>query len=89
MKASIAITLIIVGALLILAPAALDYLHQRQVADLLVQNGADSATLLGVVSQLYSFGCWLTGSVMIGLAVRFSIGSKRQVSQAIPTERAA
>ena len=72
MKTSIAITLIIAGALLILAPAATDYLHQRQVADLLARNGAGTVTLLGGLSEIYSFGCWLTGSVMIGLAVRFS-----------------
>lgn len=68
MKTPIAVTLIIMGTLLVMTPAVADFLYQRNVIALLPQSGG-SVTLAGQMSDLYRFGCWLTGSAMVGIAV--------------------
>jgi len=69
MKSSVAIVLIIMGALVIITPPVSNYLHGREVAKLLAQEGPKSVSLEGGVSETYSFGCWAAGLLMIGLAV--------------------
>lgn len=69
MKTPVAVTLIIMGALLVMTPALADYLHQRNLVALLSHPGITSANLEGRMGDLYRFGCWLTGSVMMGVAV--------------------
>ncbi len=76
MKTPIGITLIIAGAVLILAPVVSDQLHEARFAQLIARP--DSPVRLdNPLSELYSFGCWLTGSAMIGMAVRFSLCSRK------------
>ena len=65
MKTPIAVTLIIMGALLVVTPAVADFLYQRNVIALLIQSGPGQVTLAGQMSDLYRFGCWLTGSGMV------------------------
>ena len=69
MKTPVAITLIIIGGLLVMTPALSDYLHQRNVVVLLSAPGDQRVVLGGEMGDLYRFGCWLTGSVMVGVAV--------------------
>ena len=63
MKTPVAVTRIIMGALLIMVPAQADYMHQRNVVELLSQSNVTSVNLqIGQMSTEYRFGCWLTGS---------------------------
>ena len=77
MKTPIAVTLIIMGALLVMTPALADFLYQRNVVTLMA-SGLRSVTLAGQMSDLYRLGCWLTGSGMVGVAVVGSLFSRRQ-----------
>ena len=72
MKTPIAVTLVIMGALLVMAPAISDYFYQRNLVSLMERSGVTSVTLAGQMSDLYRFGCWLTGTGMIGIAVLFA-----------------
>ena len=78
MKTPIAVTLIIMGALLVMTPAIADFLYQRNVIALLARSGVSSVTLTGQMSELYRFGCWLTGTGMVGIAVLCSVFIRRQ-----------
>ena len=75
MKAGAVCTLIVFGAVLILAPVVADSIRTSHVARLL-EAGANSVTLDPAISTEYAFGCWLAGAAMVGvgvwLAVRFS-----------------
>jgi hypothetical protein len=73
MKTPIAVTLIIVGGLLIMTPALADFLYQRNVVALLATANFDRVMLAGQMSELYRFGCWLNGSGMVGVAVLSSM----------------
>jgi hypothetical protein len=79
MKTPVAVTLIIMGSLLVMTPAVSDYLFQRNLVDLLSglagRNG--SVNLDGKMGDLYRIGCWLTGSAMIGVAVFCTLFAKR------------
>jgi hypothetical protein len=77
MKTPVAITLIIMGALLVVTPALSDYLYQRNIVDLMLQPRINSVSLDGKMGDLYRIGCWLTGSAMVGIAVLCSLGSRR------------
>ena len=72
MKTPVAVTLIIMGALLVITPAIADFFYQRNIVALMARSGVPGATLAGQMSEIYRFGCWLTGSAMIGIAVLFS-----------------
>ena len=69
MKTPIAVTLIIMGALLVMTPVISDFFYQRNIVALMARSGVTGATLAGQMSEIYRFGCWLTGSGMIGIAV--------------------
>jgi len=71
----VAVTLIIMGALLIMTPAISDYLFQRNVVALMTHTGFTSVNLDGKMRDLSRFGCWLTGTLMIVIAVRRSLHS--------------
>ncbi|HEY1663901.1 MAG TPA: hypothetical protein VGI03_15900 [Verrucomicrobiae bacterium] len=73
MKTPIAVTLIIVGGLLVMTPALSDYFYQRNVVALMSHPGITSVNLDGKMGDLYRIGCWLTGSVMVGIAVLCSL----------------
>ena len=79
MKTPIAVTLIIMGALLVMTPA--DFLYQRNVVALMSRSGVTSVTLAGQMSELYRFGCWLTGSAMVAVAVFSALFSRRQAHE--------
>jgi hypothetical protein len=66
MKPQVAVALIIMGAVLILAPIGADYLFQRHVvALLLAKEPSISPMVIPQLSTWYRVVCWLTGSVMV------------------------
>jgi hypothetical protein len=81
MKTPIAITLIIMGALLVMTPALSDVLYQRNVVALMTRSGVTGVTLAGQMSERYRFGCWLTGSGMVGIAVLCSLFARKREAQ--------
>jgi hypothetical protein len=79
MKAPVAVALIIVGGILILAPATTDYLARGQVVALMTgRNVPDASLQPPPMSSAYRFGCWFSGGVMIAAAVFMSRNSKQQ-----------
>jgi ABC-type spermidine/putrescine transport system permease subunit I len=81
MKTPTAVTLIIMGALLVMTPALADFAYQRNIIELMGRVNATNVMLAGQMEELYRFGCWLTGSAMVGVAV---LASMRQTAQAHP-----
>jgi hypothetical protein len=79
MKTPVAVALIIVGGILILAPATADYLARAQVAAVLLGRNIPDVNLPASMSSLYRFGCCISGGVMIAAAVFMSRNSKPQV----------
>lgn len=73
MKTPIAVTLIIMGALLVMLPAFSDYLYQRNIVALMSNPGITSVNLDGKMGDLYRIGCWFTGSLMAGIAILCSL----------------
>ncbi len=74
MRSAVAVTLIIAGAILIAIPPLSDYLMQLNVVSLLRDGG--HVNLTGQMSDVYRFGCWLTGSLMIGIAIKGSFAAR-------------
>lgn len=72
MKTPIAATLVIVGGLLVLAPIFSDYLQREQVVEAMSKPGVTSVSLGPQLTELYRFGCWLTGTAMVAAAIYFS-----------------
>lgn len=77
MKTPVAVTLIIVGGLLVMMPALSDYLYQRNAVALLSEPGVQSVEIDGKMGDFYRLGSWLIGSAMIGVAVFCSFFAKR------------
>ncbi len=77
MKTPAVIILIIMGSLLIVAPVVADYLHRSQIVEALQQSGANHLTLGESLSEIYRFGCWLVGTLMVGSAILSSREHKR------------
>ena len=73
MKTPVAVTLIIMGSVIIITPAISDYLFQVNVVTLLAKTGAPTVTLEGRMSDLYRIGCWAAGLGMVGVAVFCSL----------------
>ncbi len=73
MKTPVAVTLIIMGALLIMVPAQADYMYQRNVIELLSLTNVTSVNFISQMSDAYRFGCWLTGTGMIAIAILRSL----------------
>ncbi len=69
MKASIAISLIIAGSLLIAAPILADYLYRAQIVEAMRGAASTQVTLGQTLSEAYRFGCWVVGALMIAAAV--------------------
>jgi hypothetical protein len=65
MKPSVAVAMIIMGAVLILAPIGADYLFQRNLVSLLLKEPSISAMIMPQLSAWYRIVCWLTGSLML------------------------
>ena len=64
-----------------MTPALADFLYQRNVVALLETSHFERVTLAGQMSELYRFGCWLTGSGMVGVAVLCSLFSRKQTNE--------
>jgi hypothetical protein len=78
MKAPVAVALIVVGGILILAPAISDHLARAQVVAVMAARDMPEVTLHpDQMSSAYRFGCWLIGGIMIAVAMLRS----RNVSQ--------
>ena len=83
MKQGVAITLIIMGSILIMAPPASDHFHTQQVVRLLDNERITAkgipleGGMKGSMSTEYRLGCWFTGLSMICVAVLGSRTSKR------------
>ena len=73
MKTPITVTLIIMGALLVMTPAIADYFYQQHVVALMSRPGVTSVNLDGKMGDMYRIGCWLTGIAMVGVAVLCSL----------------
>ncbi len=89
MKTAIAVTLIVAGTLLVMTPVVGDYLYQRNVVALISQPGVRSVTLDGKMGDTYRLGCWFTGSIMIGVAVFYSLAGRRRVAEQEPVSTGA
>jgi hypothetical protein len=70
MKSGIAIALIICGTLLVITPAAYDYMLARNVSNVLLSR-TDMRSVSGgePLSSTYTFVCWAFGAIMIGVAI--------------------
>jgi hypothetical protein len=73
MKTPVAVTLIIMGALLIMVPVQADYMHQRNLVEVMNEREFMTVTLGGSMTTEYRFGCWATGSAMIAIAILRSL----------------
>lgn len=69
MKSQVAEKLIIMGAVLILAPIVADYLTQRQVVEVMTSTKAANVSLGSGLSTDYRASCYIAGAVMIGVAI--------------------
>ena len=78
MKTPVAITLILVGALLILAPAISDYLYQRNLVELMGDSKASKISLAGEMSSFYRFVCWVSGLFAILLGGVYSWEKRKE-----------
>lgn len=85
MRTAIAITLIICGTLLVLAPAAYDFLLSAQVTNALMTR-TDLTSIRGgePMAFFYKIVCWLIGLAMIATAVLSSIRLPEPRSHATP-----
>jgi len=72
-KPPVAVTLIIIGGLLIITPAISDYLYAQTITSAMVRTGATTFNLDGKMGDLYRFGCWFTGSIMVCIAIMASL----------------
>ena len=78
MKAPVAVALIVIGGVLILAPAISDHLARAQVAAVMAaRNIPDVSLHPDPMSSAYRFGCWLAGGVMIAVSVLTSRNVKQ------------
>ena len=69
MKPCVAMTLIVMGTLLIMTPPATDYFHTSQAVKLLANEETKRVDLRGRMEEEYRFGCWFAGLAMVGVAV--------------------
>jgi hypothetical protein len=81
MKTPVAITLIIMGSLLVMTPAVSDYFFQRSLVELMSKPGITSVNLDGKMTDLYRIGCWAAGAMMVGIAVLFSLMDTKPASE--------
>ena len=85
MKTAVAVTLIIVGGLLILGPLLSNHLARTQIVAVMKEQGLTSVNLQpAAMSSNYRFGCWFAGSAMIAAAVLMSRRGSRKKSETPP-----
>jgi hypothetical protein len=78
MKTPVAVTLIIMGALLVMTPVLADFIYQQNVVAVMTKSNVTGVSLAGLMSDNYRLGCWVTGTGMIGVAVLGSLFPGRQ-----------
>lgn len=81
MKTPVAITLIIMGTLIVIAPVISDYFFQRNLVELMSRPGITSVNLDGKMTDLYRIGCWGMGGAMILIAIVFSLATGQSESE--------
>ncbi len=70
MKFGIAIALIVCGTVLVITPAAYDYMLVRNVSNVLLSRTDMTTVSSGEpLSSIYRFVCWAFGAIMIGVAI--------------------
>jgi hypothetical protein len=84
MKTPIAVTFVIMGALVVMTPALSDFFFQRNLVALLSRPGITNVNLDGKMGDLYRIGCWSTGTAMIGIVILISLFSRNYTSQHPP-----
>lgn len=90
MKTPVAITLIIMGALLVMIPSLADMVYQHNVVTVMTKAGVTSVSLAGQMSELYRFGCWATGSGMVLIAVLSALrAGSRHGAPSLPSDLSA
>jgi hypothetical protein len=89
MKTAVAVTLIVMGALLVMTPVLADFLYQRNVVAIMEKAGVTNVSLVGQLGETYRFGCWFTGSAMVGVAVLGSFFSRRHTDERTAGARTA
>ncbi len=74
MKPNVTMVLIIGGIALICVPPLMDYLHELNAVRVLesMERGSQ-VSLAGRLSTEYRFGCFVMGSLMIGIGVLGSL----------------
>ena len=87
MKTPVTITMLIVGAFLLVAPFAFSALHEHEVSatfiarsDLTSINFGEERSALGPVSR---FGCWFTGTALCVVAIIGAATDARRSTQAL------
>jgi hypothetical protein len=80
MKPSVAISLIIMGSIVIITPPISDYLLNKELVELVSKEGVNRANLDNFLSGNYRLGCWLAGLIMIVFAVYGSLQKKSNVN---------
>jgi hypothetical protein len=77
MKTAIAITLIIVGGMLIVSPILSDYeMHEEAIKALrIIPPKTDFTLHPDGIGSWYRFGCWLVGAAMITAGI---VSSRRE-----------
>lgn len=79
MKPVVTITLIIVGALLVVTPPIADYMHERNLVRLLEKPGVNNVNLGEErMGAAYRLGCWSTGAAMIVVSIGLSYNRGRE-----------
>jgi hypothetical protein len=74
MKPPVAVTLIIMGGLIVMTPAISDYFYQSNVVALMsARRDFSTVTIEGKMGDSYRVACWLTGTVMICFATFCSL----------------
>jgi hypothetical protein len=87
MDATVALSLVVMGSLLVMTPPVADHLHQRNLVQLMSQPGVRTVNLAGGMTDAYQFACWLTGTTMVVIAVTGSINRGRPGREDRSTDR--
>jgi hypothetical protein len=79
MRTAVVVTLIVVGALLIITPVVADLFHEANLVRLFQEPSAANRTFTGEgISETYSLGCWFTGTIMIAVSILLAAWFSRQ-----------
>jgi hypothetical protein len=77
MKTPVAVALIVMGGMMILAPAVADHFARAQLVEVMTTRDLSNATLTpDPMNSLYRFGCWVLGVAMVAVAVFTSRSAK-------------